>query len=110
MEHVEENLCSGPSTPEHPPREGTAHAGAETQKQRRVEREILSARCGACDVHKKTVKVCLVIRQENGQRHKEFRTYGTTTQELLDLADGLKEQGWTHVAMEGTGVCLPTRV
>lgn len=66
--------------------------------------EILHARCAGCDIHKKTVKVCLLIRQENGQRHKEFRTYGTTTEELFKLVDWLKEQGCTHVAMEGTGV------
>jgi transposase len=65
--------------------------------------EMLHARCAGCDIHKKTVKVCLLIRQENGQRHKEFRTYGTTTEELLQLVDWLKEQGCTHVAMEGTG-------
>jgi transposase len=46
----------------------------------------------------------LLIRRENGQESKEFRTYGTTTRELLSLLDWLKEQGCTHVAMEGTGV------
>lgn len=66
--------------------------------------ERLSARCAGCDVHKKTVKVCLVIRQENAQSHQEFRTSGTTTRERFELADGLKEQGGTHLAMEGTGV------
>ncbi|MBO0796532.1 MAG: IS110 family transposase [Ktedonobacteraceae bacterium] len=66
--------------------------------------EILYPRCAGCDVHKKTIKVCLLIRQENGQPHKEFRTYGTTTLELLELADWLHEQGCTHVAMEATGV------
>ena len=66
--------------------------------------EILYRRCAGCDVHKKTVKVCLLIRQENGQRQKEFRAYGTTTEKLLKLADWLKEQGCTHVTMEGTGV------
>jgi transposase len=66
--------------------------------------EILYSRCAGVDVHKKTVKVCLLIRQEHGQPHKEFRTYGTTTQELLELADWLHEQGCTHVAMEATGV------
>jgi transposase len=66
--------------------------------------EILYPRCAGCDVHKKTVKVCLLIREANGQAHKEFRTYGTTTHELLELADWLKEQGCTHLAMEGTGV------
>src|SRR5258708_1756653 len=66
--------------------------------------EILYTRCAGLDVHKKTVKVCMLIRQADGQPHKEFRTYGTTTRELLELADWLKEQGCTQVAMEGTGV------
>jgi transposase len=56
------------------------------------------------DVHKKTVRVCLLIRQEHGKPHKEFRTYGTTTQELLDLLDWLLSQECTHVALEGAGV------
>jgi transposase len=66
--------------------------------------EILYARCAGFDVHKKTVRVCFLIRDEHGQSYKEFRTYGTTTEELLKLVDWLKEQGCTHVAMEGTGV------
>jgi transposase len=66
--------------------------------------EVLYERCAGLDVHKKTVRVCLLIPDEGGQRKKEFQTYGTTTEELLKLADWLKEQGCTHVAMEGTGV------
>jgi transposase len=66
--------------------------------------EILYTQCAGCDVHKKTIKVCLIIRDANGQRQKEFRTYGTTTEEILKLSDWLKEQRCTHVAMEGTGV------
>jgi len=66
--------------------------------------EAIYARCAGFDVHKKTVRVCLLIRQEHGKPHKEFRTYGTTTQELLDLLEWLLSQGCTHVALEGTGV------
>lgn len=66
--------------------------------------EILYPRCAGCDVHKKTIKVCLIIRDANGQRQKEFRTYGTTTEEILKLSDWLKDQACTPVAMEGTGV------
>src|SRR5207302_4561315 len=40
----------------------------------------------------------------NGQLQKEFRTYFSTTEELLKLGDWLKEQGCTHVAFEATGV------
>jgi transposase len=67
--------------------------------------EVLYARCAGLDIHKKTVRVCVLIRQENGKSAKEFRTYSTTTQDLLNLLDWLLEQGCTHVAIEGTGVC-----
>jgi transposase len=66
--------------------------------------EILYTRCAGLDVHKKTIRVCLQIREANGQPQKEFRTYKTTTEEILALADWLTGQDCTHVAMEGTGV------
>jgi transposase len=66
--------------------------------------EILSTNCAGLDVHKQTVKVCLLTRTSDGQFHKEFRTYLTTTQELLQLGDWLKAHGCTHVAFEATGV------
>lgn len=64
--------------------------------------EILYTNCAGFDVHKKTVKVCLLTQASNGQPHKEFRV--TTTEELLKLSDWLKEQECTHIAFEATGV------
>jgi transposase len=66
--------------------------------------EVLYARCAGLDIHKKTVRVCLLMRQENGKPHKEFRTYSTTTQDLLNLLEWLLAQGCSQVAIEGTGV------
>lgn len=66
--------------------------------------EILYTRSAGFDVHKKTVRVCLLIRQETGKTTKEFRTFATTTQDLLNLLDWLLEQGCNRVAIEGTGV------
>jgi transposase len=66
--------------------------------------EILYTNCAGLDVHKKTVKACLLTQGSNGQSHKEFRTYLTTTEELLKLSDWLREQGCTHIACEATGV------
>lgn len=66
--------------------------------------EILYTNCAGLDVHKKTVKVCLLIQLSNGKTRKELRTYFTTTEELLKLCDWLKEQGCTHIAFEATGV------
>ena len=66
--------------------------------------EILYTNCAGLDIHKKIVRVCSLTQTSNGQFHKEFRTYFTTTEELLKLSDWLKEQGCTHVAFEATGV------
>jgi transposase len=74
------------------------------EEHRSVEMEILYTNCAGLEVHKKTVKVCLLTRMSDGQLHKEFRTYFTTTEELLKLCDWLKEQGCTHIAFEATGV------
>ena len=59
--------------------------------------------CGL-DVHQATVVACLLIVLKNGRVHKEIRTFGTTTRELLALREWLLSQGCTHVAMESTGV------
>ena len=47
---------------------------------------------------------CLITPSGPGERHKEIRSFRTTTQELLRLADWLTEAGCSHVAMEATGV------
>jgi transposase len=59
--------------------------------------------CGL-DVHQATVVACLLIVLQSGKVHKEVRTFGTTTRELVDLREWLLSEGCTHVAMESTGV------
>ena len=66
--------------------------------------EIVYRRCCGLDIHKKLVVACLSILGANGRRHKEIRSFGTTTPELLQLLDWLKAAGCTHIAMESTGV------
>jgi transposase len=66
--------------------------------------EALYARCCGIDVHKKTAVACVISPGPDGQAHKQVRTFGTMTDELLALGDWLAEQGVTHVAMESTGV------
>lgn len=66
--------------------------------------EILYAICCGLDVHKDTITACLRRLVAPGQVSKEFRTFGTTTAELLRLLDWLVAAGCTHVAMESTGV------
>src|SRR5262245_4750565 len=66
--------------------------------------EVLYGVCAGLDVHKKTVAACLRVPGPNGTRAEEIVTFGTTTRELLRLADWLATAGCTHVAMESTGV------
>ncbi len=66
--------------------------------------EVLYERCCGLDVHQKTVVACLITPGRGGQPHKELRTFGTLTADLLALADWLRAADCTQVAMEATGV------
>lgn len=61
--------------------------------------EVMYERCCGLDVHKKSVTACAITPEG-----KEIRTFGTMTDDLLRMADWLKEKGCAHVAMESTGV------
>lgn len=65
-----------------------------------MEMETVVERGCGLDVHQKTVVACI---NGNGIK-KEIRTYGTMTNDLLQLKEWLKEKGVTQVAMESTGV------
>ncbi len=60
--------------------------------------EVLYPRCCGLDVHKKEIVACVITPEG-----KETRTFGTLTEELLSLADWLRDRQVTHVAMESTG-------
>src|ERR1700757_289092 len=59
--------------------------------------------CGL-DVHQATVVACLLIVLGSGKVHKQVRTFGTTTRELMGLREWWLSESCTHVAMESTGV------
>jgi transposase len=61
--------------------------------------KVVYDRCAGLDVHKKSV-VCCVLTPEG----KEIKSFGTMTDDLLQMADWLQESGVSHVAMESTGV------
>jgi transposase len=65
--------------------------------------EIVHTHCAGLDVHKKTVVAAIIVPDPNGGLHKETRSFGTMTADLLALSDWLMEHGVTHVAMESTG-------
>jgi transposase len=54
--------------------------------------------CGL-DVHKKNIVACVITPEG-----KEIRTFDTMTDDLILLADWIKDRKCSHVAMESTGV------
>lgn len=66
--------------------------------------KVVYQRCAGLDVHKKTVVACRIMPDGKRGWQVEIRTFGTTTAELLQLADWLRAGGVTYVAMESTGV------
>jgi transposase len=64
---------------------------------------LVESGCGL-DVHQATVVACLLIVLKSGKVHKQVRTFGTTTRDLVSLREWLLLEGCTHVAMESTGV------
>jgi transposase len=64
--------------------------------------EVLYRCCCGLDVHKKSITACVLWAE--GKKRKEKRRFGTFTEDLLKLAEWLRECGVTHVAMESTGV------
>lgn len=66
--------------------------------------QVVHARCCGLDIHKKTVVACVLLTSPNGHVHREVRTFGTMTIDLLALSDWLAACEVTQIAMESTGV------
>jgi len=66
--------------------------------------ETLYRRVAGLDVHKKNIVVCVRITAKNGRVRQTTRTFGTMTDDLLQLSDWLASERVTHLAMESTGV------
>src|SRR6266545_677814 len=66
--------------------------------------EIIVARCSGLDVHKDTVMAAVRVPGEGGGRKEVVREFRTYTDDLVALADWLRSEGVTQVAMEATGV------
>jgi transposase len=66
--------------------------------------DVVHPRCCGIDIHKQTAVACVILSDTKGLPRKQIRTFGTMTDDLLALADWLRTEGVTHVAMESTGV------
>jgi transposase len=63
----------------------------------------MNCACAGLDVHQKTVVACTLVGAAGADPQMEKRTFGTSTRQLLELADWLQQQGVQQVAMESTG-------
>jgi transposase len=66
--------------------------------------DVLYPYCAGIDVHKKTVSVCVLTPGAHSKPQPRIREFGTTTRELLEMADWLLQNQVTHIGMESTGV------
>jgi transposase len=61
--------------------------------------DVIHPRVCGLDVHKNSITACMILH-----RKKEIRTFGTMTEDLLELLDWIQESQCPIVAMESTGV------
>ncbi len=60
--------------------------------------DVVHPYCAGLDVHKQSVVACTLT-----PKGKQLQSFKTMTADLLSLADWLRQQSITHVAMESTG-------
>jgi transposase len=65
--------------------------------------EVIYPRCTGIDVHKKLIVACVRLC-EHGRIVRKKERFGTTTAELMRLAEWMTGHRVTHAAMESTGV------
>jgi transposase len=67
-------------------------------------KDIVYRRCCGLDVHKDTIAACVRWIEDGGESRKENRVFGTTRQELEQMAAWMEQHQVRQVAMEATGV------
>ncbi len=66
--------------------------------------EVKYERCCGIDVHKKSLVACVIVPGAEGQVLKAKHSFGTMSEDLLELSTWLKEYEVTTIAIESTGV------
>jgi hypothetical protein len=67
--------------------------------------DVLYPRCCGIDIHKKSITVCVLIREPGRKEQKHIREFGTTTAAILSCGDWLRDLGVTHVAIAYASHC-----
>lgn len=66
--------------------------------------EVVHDRVAGLDVHKRSIRACVLRTGPAGSVERDARDWGTMVRDLEGLRDWLVAQGVTHVTMEATGV------
>ena len=66
--------------------------------------EVIVSCCAGLDVHKDSVEACVRRLGSEGRIAQQTRHWGTKTRDLMAMAEWLRAEGVTKVAMESTGV------
>lgn len=66
--------------------------------------EVIVGCCAGLDVHKDSVEACVRRLESGGRITQQTRHWGTVTRDLVAMAEWLRNEGVTKVAMESTGV------
>ncbi|HKR95685.1 MAG TPA: IS110 family transposase [Candidatus Angelobacter sp.] len=66
--------------------------------------EVIVNCCAGLDVHKDSVEACVRRLESEGRIAQQTRHWGTKTRDLMAMAEWLRAEGVTKVAMESTGV------
>lgn len=66
--------------------------------------EVVAARCAGLDVHKRTVVACVRTVGPDQTVSRDIRSFSTMPAELIEMANWLRSEHVSVVAMEATGV------
>lgn len=66
--------------------------------------DAITERCCGLDVHRDRIMACLLTGRADEKPEKQVREFGTMSRDLHAMAEWLRENGCTLVAMESTGV------
>jgi transposase len=66
--------------------------------------EVIVSCCAGLDVHKDSVEACVRRLESERRIAQQTRHWGTRTRDLMAMAEWLRVEGVTKVAMESTGV------
>src|SRR5436190_19710652 len=73
------------------------------QSNLRISMQEILDRCAGLDIHKNTIVACIMIGSGKTM-HKEIKTFGTMTEDIVEMGKWFQSHNIKDAAMESTGV------